>query len=428
MDVAIISAIAGIAGATIVLGFVAAAETALERASEVRIQRLAAKKNPRAMRIASKVQEPRALLEPLTPARVLAAALVVALAAFVGAREFSPVVGALGLGMAAGVFVAFVEITVGLIAAKQPESAAMALGGVVRQSSLIFGVPALLVGLPARLAARSITAVTRDDSDLLDLVEREEASGGVEEEEKRMIRGIISLEDKMAREIMVPRIDVAAADIDDSLADVARLVTERGYSRIPVYQGQIDEIVGVVHAKDLLRLVTNGGRERKLKDVMRDPFFIPESKRLDELLAEMRLRRAHLAIVVDEYGGTAGIVTIEDLIEEIVGEIEDEYDVTAPRIEVLSPDEALVSGGAPTETLKDLFGFELDSEDYDTVGGFVMHRLGRLPSVGDEVEAGGLRLRVVSMLGRRVGRLRIEREHEGDEDSDEDGQDVSRSA
>jgi CBS domain containing-hemolysin-like protein len=216
---------------------------------------------------------------------------------------------------------------------------------------------------------------------------------------------------------MVPRIDMAVADVEDRIQDVAGIVTERGYSRVPVFRENIDDIVGIVYAKDLLRAVTNGGRERPLPELLRQPFFIPESKRLDELLQEMQSRRIHLAIVVDEYGGTAGLVTIEDLLEEIVGEIEDEYDVARPAMEVISEDEVVLDAGTTTDVLKELFDYEIESDDFDTLGGFVIHQLGRLPSVGDEVEVDGLNLRVLSMSGRRIRRLRVarvkEREPEG---------------
>ena len=413
MDVVIVVAILCIAAASAMLAASAAAETALERANDVRIQALAARGDKRARRIAGNVQQPRAFLGPLTVARVTSAATIVAFAGYVGAREFSPFAGAVGIGLAGGAFVALLEMTVGHIAARQPEYAAVRLSEVVRATRIVFGVPAFLLALPSRIIARSVRVVNRDtDTDILALVEREEASGGVEEQERRMIRGVIAMEEKAAREIMVPRIDMVAADVEETVEDVARLVNERGYSRVPVYRENIDNIVGIVYAKDLLRVVFNGGRTRKLADLAREPRFIPESKRLDELLKEMKATRTHLAIVVDEYGGTAGLVTIEDLLEQIVGEIEDEYDVAAPRTEVISDDEALIDGSAPTAVLKELFGFDIESEDFDTVGGLLMTHLGRLPQVGDQVALGGLNLRVLSMAGRRVKRMRIARQPE----------------
>jgi CBS domain containing-hemolysin-like protein len=394
-----------------VLGAVAAAESALERASDVRIQALAARGNRQALRIAGDVGQPGRYLGALTAARVLVATVVLGLFAYLGAREYSAFKGAFGFALIGGVFVAFIQMTVGLAVARAPEYAALQLSGIARVTSLVFAVPAFVLGLPSRIVARSIRAVTRDpETDILTLVERETAAGGVEEQERRMIRGIIALEDKAAREIMVPRIDMAAADIEDSISDVAAVITERGYSRIPVFRENIDDIVGIVYAKDLLRAVINGGRERALADLLRQAFFIPESKRLDELLKEMQSKRIHLAIVVDEYGGTAGLVTIEDLLEEIVGEIEDEYDVARPAMEIISDDEVVLDAGTTTDVLKELFDYEIESDDFDTVGGFVIHQLGRLPSVGDEVEVDGLSLRVLSMSGRRIRRLRVARQ------------------
>jgi len=394
------------------LGAVAAAEAALERASDVRIQALAARGNKRALRIAGTVNQPGRYLGALTTARVLTSTSVIAMFAYLGAREYSAFAGAFGWGLIGGVFAAFIQMTVGLVVARAPEVAALQLSGVARVASLLFAVPAFVLGLPSRLVARSIRAVAPDpNDDILSLVEREEAAGGVEEQERRMIRGIIALEDKTAREIMVPRIDMAVADVEESITHVAAIVTERGFSRVPAFRENIDDIVGIVYAKDLLRAVSNGGGERPLSELLRQPFFIPESKRLDELLTEMQTRRMHMAIVVDEYGGTAGIVTIEDLLEEIVGEIEDEYDVARPGMEVISDDEVVLDAGASTDVLRELFDYEVESEDFDTVGGFVINQLGRLPAVGDEVRVNGLTLRVLSMSGRRIRRLRVAREH-----------------
>jgi CBS domain containing-hemolysin-like protein len=398
--------------ATVILAAVAASETALERASDVRIRALAARGDLRARRIAGSVEQPREFLGPLTAARVISASLIVMVFAYLGARAYSPFGGAIGLGLVGGLYVAFIEMTVGLLAARQPEYAALRLSGIARITGFIFTVPAFLLGLPSRLVARSLRVVTPTfDTDILTLVEREEAAGGVEEQERRMIRGVIALEDKSAREIMVPRIDIVAADIEDSLDDAVRIINERGFSRVPVYRENIDDIMGILYAKDLLRAISNGGRTARLADLVREPVFIPESKRLDQLLTEMRATRTHLAIVVDEYGGTAGLVTIEDLLEEIVGEIEDEYDIAKPTMEVISEDEVVLDAGVTTDVLRELFNYEVESEDFDTVGGFLIHELGRLPAVGDEVTVDGLNLRVLSMSGRRVRRLRVARMH-----------------
>jgi CBS domain containing-hemolysin-like protein len=418
MEIETLLAIMAIVVCSVALAGFAAAEAAIERANDVRIQALAARGNVQARRIVGEVGQPGRYLGPLTSARVLTATAIVGCFAYIGVRAYSPFWGAFGFSLIGGVFIAFIQMTVSLVVSRGPELAALQLSGVARLASMVFGAPAFILGLPARIVARSIHAVSRDpDTDILTLVEREEAAGGVEEQERRMIRGIIALEDKAAREIMVPRIDMGVADIEESIETIAAIVTERGYSRVPIYRENIDDIVGIIYAKDLLRAMSNGGRERPLSELFREPFFIPESKRLDELLTEMQSRRIHMAIVVDEYGGTAGLVTIEDLLEEIVGEIEDEYDVARPAMEIISDDEVVLDAGTTTDVLKELFDYEIDSEDFDTVGGFVIHQLGRLPSVGDELVVDGLNLRVLSMSGRRIRRLRVARQEQHEPES-----------
>lgn len=413
MDLSQPIAIGTIGLASAVLGVVAAAETALERASEARIQAYAARGDLRARRIAENVERPRDFLGPLTAARVFAAALVVAMFAYLGARDLGALRGVVGIGFLGGVYVAFLEMTVGLLAARKPEETALQLSNLVRATALVFSAPAFVLSLPSRIVARSLSAVTpAPGTDILSLVEREEAAGGVEEQERRMIRGVINLEDKTAREIMVPRMDIAAAEVSQGVADVAAIVNERGFSRIPAYRETIDDIIGIVYAKDLLKAVMNGGETRPLDRLLREPMFIPESKKLDQLLTEMRAARTHMAIVVDEYGGTAGLVTIEDLLEEIVGEIEDEYDISRPTIDVISRDEAVLDAGVSTDMLNELFQVAVESEDFDTVGGFVIQSLGRLPSVGDQVRIDGLQISVLTMVGRRLRRLKVERVHQ----------------
>jgi CBS domain containing-hemolysin-like protein len=337
---------------------------------------------------------------------------VIALLAFVGGSQFDSAAAALWFGLAGGLGVGLIEMTVGLLASRGAETSALRLARAVQVNHIVFTLPARLLALPVRLIARSLEAVTPDERlDIVSLVEREEASGGVEERERRMIRGVIALEDKTAREIMVPRLDMVVADVDDGLDAVAGLIYQRGFSRIPVFKENVDDIVGIVTAKDILRAMSSKGSQR-LQDLLRPACFIPESKRLDELLSEMRASRNHIAIVIDEYGGTAGLVTIEDLLEEIVGDIKDEYDVAEPTIDVISEDEVVLEASAPVEVLQELFGRDAHSDEYDTVGGFLIHELGRLPVVGDEVVAGDLRVRVLSMAGRRVKRVRLTRVRE----------------
>lgn len=409
MDPASSGAAAFTVVSAIALALFAAAETALERANRARILALAARGNWRAQAIAENADRIARSLDPLTTGRILCAAVLILSITYMGQVASTEGTGLLIFGTIGFVVTALVQMTAGLLAAREPEVSALLLSPFIRVASLVLGIPSFVLGLPARLIARTIRAVSPEPDDILALVEREEAAGGVEEEERRMIRGVIGLEDKTAREIMVPRIDMAAADIESSVDDVAAIIVERGFSRVPIYRESVDDIVGILYAKDLLRVGAASGRERRLGDLVRTPVFIPESKRLDQLLTEMRGSRTHMAIVVDEYGGTAGLVTIEDLLEEIVGEIEDEYDPARPPIEVISDDEVVLDASAPTDTLQELFNVHADSDDFETVGGLVIHQLGRLPLVGDEVRYEDLTLRVLSMAGRRIRRLRVER-------------------
>jgi CBS domain containing-hemolysin-like protein len=277
----------------------------------------------------------------------------------------------------------------------------------------LFWAPALVLELPgkainAMFGGKAMKPPTEAEQ-LIRLVEMGEGEGTMQDDERRMIRGVIALEETTAREIMRPRIDIVAAGDHQALEDAANLSMSSGHSRIPLYHETIDNIVGIIYAKDLLGLLSNGGRSKSLREIARPPFFIPDSKRLDELLREMRQKRVHLAVVIDEYGGTAGVVTIEDLLEEIVGEIKDEYDVEEEPFEVLSADEAIVGGSASVDVLDDLFDIEIEAEDFDTVGGMVTTHLGRVPEAGDVVESDGLRLRVLGMDGRRIRKLRVTR-------------------
>jgi putative hemolysin len=189
---------------------------------------------------------------------------------------------------------------------------------------------------------------------------------------------------------------------------------EDGHSRVPVYESSIDEVIGILYAKDLLPLLKNSSGPRPaLRSLLRTPVFVPESMSIDDLLHEFQRRKVHIAIVLDEYGGTAGLVTIEDLLEEIVGEIQDEYDVEEPMVVRLSDDQARIDGRASVDELGDLFETELELEDedeYDTVGGLVFHRIGGVPKPGDQVAVDGLILTVESTDGRRVGKVLVARQ------------------
>jgi putative hemolysin len=242
------------------------------------------------------------------------------------------------------------------------------------------------------------------------LVETGEEQGVLEETERDMIRSVIDLGDKRVHEVMVPRTDIVALDVDTPSGEILERVVALAHSRIPVFEGSPDRIVGVLYVKDVFRFLVKR-EEVALRALLRPARYVPETKKVDELLRQMQRDKVHIAIVVDEYGGTAGLVTIEDLVEEIVGEIRDEYDVEQELVLPVSEHEALIDARAPFNEVSELFDLELEpSEDYDTLGGFIVHELGRFPKVGEVVEASGARFVVESVEGRRIRRVRVVRE------------------
>ena len=233
----------------------------------------------------------------------------------------------------------------------------------------------------------------------------------LDEREARMIRGVIRLDQTTAREIMVPRLDVLAEEVGIPTARLADIMVESGHSRVPIYEGDLDRIIGIAYARDILGYLNRSEDrpERVTSDIVRPVLFIPESKTLEELLNEFQERRVHMAIVIDEYGSVAGLVTIEDLLEEIVGEIADEFDFDEPEVQPVGDDEFLIDARLSLEQLEELLQVVVEGNGFDTVGGLVYQILGRIPATGDAVEYDGVRIEVESTVGRRLKRLHISR-------------------
>jgi CBS domain containing-hemolysin-like protein len=230
----------------------------------------------------------------------------------------------------------------------------------------------------------------------------------IEEDEREMIAGVLQLGDALAREVMVPRPDVVAVDVNTPMLDALTTFIQSGHSRIPVYRESIDNIVGILYAKDLLAFLRDGKTHAPLEEITREAYFVPESKEADKLLQELQQRRTHMAIVVDEYGGVAGLVTIEDLLEEIVGEIRDEYDAAEqPLIEIVSPYEAICNARVDLDDLNRQLSIALPTEESDTLGGLIYSRLGRIPEVGDCISVNEVEATVLSVQGQRIEKVRV---------------------
>jgi CBS domain containing-hemolysin-like protein len=225
-----------------------------------------------------------------------------------------------------------------------------------------------------------------------------------------MITSILTISEKPVHEVMVPRTDIVALDVDTPATEMLDRITKVGHSRIPVFEGSPDNIIGVLYVKDLFRRLARGEKDVQIRPYLRPPQFVPETKKIDQLLRDMQREKVHIAIVVDEYGGTSGVVTIEDLIEEIVGEIRDEYDTEPELVHPVSETEALMDARVPFDDVRETFDLDIAAEaspNYDTLGGFVTAQLGRFPRTGDTFEAGGAKFVVESVEGRRMRRVRV---------------------
>jgi putative hemolysin len=240
-----------------------------------------------------------------------------------------------------------------------------------------------------------------------------EQSGELEEEEREMLHAAIEFADKVAREIMIPRPDMVCLAETATVSEAVELGGRSGFSRLPVYRGDVDHIVGILYVRDLLSRLLDKSPETPVSALMRPPYFVPESKKIDELLRDMQGRRLHLAVVIDEYGDVAGLVTIEDVLEEIVGEIRDEYDVAEEEpLRMLDEHTAVAQARISPDEVAEKFDVPLPEGDFDSLGGFLIAELGRLPEVGDTVEYGPLIFEVESVKKQRLGRIRITRRPE----------------
>ncbi len=293
-----------------------------------------------------------------------------------------------------------------------PHAAAVKLNGFMTVTSVILGVPARAATsfsrfLAARFRPKGMGPLNQAEEEIKVLVESAQETGEIEKDERELLHSVFEFTDTMAREVMTPRVDVDAVPLNSDPEDVMRIIKETGHSRIPVYEGTDDQIIGIIHAKDLLMSMVTSDERSSLRDLVRPTIYVPENKPLNELLTEMRAARTQMAIVNDEYGGTAGVVTIEDIVEELVGDIVDEYDVEEPELEASGRGWS-VDGKMHIDDLNRVVGTDFESEEFDTVGGFVFGHFGRQPRDGETIEVDDYRFTVTGTDGRRIERLLVE--------------------
>ncbi|MCU0505043.1 MAG: hemolysin family protein [Chloroflexi bacterium] len=432
-----------VVGLTLLAGVFVAAEIALVSVRRSRVDQLVDEDRRGAARVRRLIEDPGRFLAVIQIAITFIGFLSSAVAAVSLTTGLSEALVGAGIPVATAEAIALVTVTVLLslfsivvgelvpkaLALAYPDRTSLLLAGPVDILGRVLApVVALLTGL-TRVIVRPFGAhvtkeaqITADELKLI--VERGGEQGILEAEEEQMINAVIELGSRRLHEVMVPRIDIVGLPVTATFAEAVDAIVGEGHSRIPIYEETIDEVVGILYAKDLLRILQQPpDRWPEMRQILRPPVFVPESMSIDDLLHEFQRRKVHLAIVLDEYGGTAGLATIEDLLEEIVGEIQDEYDVEEPMVVRLSDDEARIDGRADVGDLADTFGIEIELEDedeYDTVGGLVFHRLGDVPQPGDEVRVGALTLTVESVDGRRVDKVLVVRRRPGDDAPAED--------
>jgi putative hemolysin len=304
------------------------------------------------------------------------------------------------------------EVTPKTLAIQHAERVALAAAAPVDRLASFLGPILWAVTLISRAltGGRAARAPFLTEEELLTLLHVSEEAGVIEEQEHQMIHGIIEIGDKTVREIMVPRTDIIAVERNATLKDIVRVFKEHRHTRMPVYEGDLDHVIGLLHTKDLLMFYTLASAQKfDIDKILRPIRFTPEQKKVDELLHEMRTEKVHMMIVVDEYGGTAGLVSLEDLLEEIVGEIHDEYDSgDEDKLTVLSERDVRVDAGYPLEELNDRLGLGIEeSGDYDSVGGFVHAMLGKIAEPGDSFRGGRATWTVEKVKGRRIETVRV---------------------
>jgi putative hemolysin len=406
-----------------------AVETALTNISRLRLRQLLERGVPRAQAINDLLDNPQRFPATLLFVNTIALITVGSLALYASEHFVQWWSHPLAVVVAA-VLVLVLGIAVPkALAIRNPERTALTLFAPINIVRRVVLPLVTLAGFIARPIVRLVggrTApagpfVTQEEMRMLVNVGEEE--GVIQQEEEELIHSIFEFGDTVAREVMVPRPYIVAVEDDSTVAQAADIALQSGHTRLPIFKETIDTVSGVATVQDMLRLIRQHGESESVMKVMRPVFYVPETKKVDELLRELQKGRIHMAIVVDEYGGTSGLVTIEDLLEEIVGEIQDEYDVEPQMFERVNEYETLMDARVSLDDVNDLLGTNWEAEDSDTIGGFVYEDLGRIPNPGDTLQVGNYVITVLSTEGARLKQLSIVRQRPPDDEEDDDEDD-----
>ncbi len=397
-----------------VAAFLAAAEISLVSVNRFRVKSLLDEGSSRANKLDKLLEHPNRFLSTILMLTLLIQVGASALATSLALSFNLPVAGAVATGAMTFLIFIFSEMAPKTYATNNTEKVALAVAPVVNILSIVFYPLVRLLILISNGVIRLFGGKTIKEGpfvtegDIKALVSAAEEQDVIEEEEKKLIHSIFDFGDTLVREVMIPRTDMMMLEEGAGLEEALEAILHTGFSRIPVYRKDFDHIVGILYAKDLLPYLKRGESDVQPREFMREPFFVPETKRVSELLTELRKGTVHLAIVLDEYGGTAGLVTIEDLLEEIVGEIFDEYDNEQVLYESIGDGRYTFDARIPIDDLNELLGTDLPAHEWDTLGGLMYNLMGKIPKQGESVMHEGLRLTAQKVVGRRIFKVLLE--------------------
>lgn len=390
--------------------FFSASETALTSISKIRLRNMVEENVKNADKISKLIENPNKLLSAILIGNNLvnigASSLATAMAIQIS--------GSGGIGIATGlmtiVILIFGEITPKTIAAQNSEKVSLFVVNIISAVVFVFTPVVKVLNIVTSLIIRllggnnSAKAPLITEAELKTMVNVSHEEGVLEIDERRMINNVFDFGDAKAKDVMTPRTDMIALDDQASYEEIMQLFKEERFSRLPVYHESMDDIIGILYLKDIAFI---DGANFQIENYMREPFFTYESKPTSELFSQMRTKRIPVAIILDEYGGTSGLVTIEDMVEEIVGEIADEYDEQEEEIEVIKEDEYIIGGSAKLDDVNEMIGTRLESEDFDTIGGYVIGVLGRFPDAGEVVETDNMKVKIEEVDKNRIEKLRV---------------------
>ncbi len=397
--------------------FFSGSETALMSLDRLRVRYLVEKKRPGADRLEALLAHPDRLLGTLLVGNNMANIAASVFATTLCVELFAERGELITIVVLTPLLLIFSEVSPKAYAARFPERVSFAvLRPILAVLWLLTPVVWLVTVIPrlmGRFFGSEAARATVSEDEIRTLITMGEESGVVAKEQHRMLHGVFELAQIRVRDVMIPRTEMVGLEVGSSFAEALHTARESRHSRFPVYEGNLDSIVGIIHSKEILDYVDRP-EEFSLRRLARSPYFVPDSKRIETLLQSFRRKRVHLAVVVDEYGGVEGIVTLEDIVEQIVGEIQDEYDVDEEVLfRDLGPGRYLVDGSAPLRTVNRRFGLQLSEEHANTLAGFLLYALGSIPAEGDRCEADGAVFTVRKVVDRRIEEIEMELQGEG---------------